>query len=183
MSFNAPPVAQKEQNKYVELMSVPDPDALDPTFFEGRLLIDILDWDWKLRIAVQAGATRRGGLSKGLTYGRDFVIRGRVRAPRELRGKAITVTLSPFGPKVKFGPGGLRQIGDLRIPTAGGDCDLEATLMLPEDAIPATAAALATLWKNLQLITRNESAEGAEISHYFFGVHIHANLEAWANAE
>ncbi|WP_293482427.1 hypothetical protein [Phenylobacterium sp.] len=147
------------------------------------MLIDILDWDWKLRIAVEAGAERRGRLSKGLAYGRDFVIRGRVRAPGELQGKAIKVTLSPFGRKVKFGRGGLQQIGDLRIPTAGSHCDLEATLMLPEDAIPTTAASLATLWKNLQIITLNECADGAAISHYFFGVHIHSNLEAWANAE
>lgn len=163
-------------------MSVPEPNALDPTFFDGRLLIDILDWDWQLRIAVEAGAKRRGRLSKGLAYGRDFVIRGRIRAPRELHGKAIKVTLSPFGRKVKFGYGGLQQIGSLRVPATRGDCDFEALLMLPEGAIPATAASLATIWKNLQILMFDESAEGAAVSHYFFGADIHPNLEAWANA-
>lgn len=164
-------------------MSLPQPSALDPAFFDGRLLVDILDWDWKLRLAVEAGSPRRRQRSEGLTCGRDFVLRGRLRAPRELRGKAIKVTLSPFGPKVKFGRGGLQKIGDLRIPVAGSDFDLEAMLMLPEDAIPATAASLATLWKILQIIVRDGSDEGAAISHYFFGVDIHPNLEAWANAE
>lgn len=164
-------------------MSAPAPNPLDPAFFDGRLLVDILDWDWKLRVAIEAGAKQRGRLSDRLTYGRDFVIRGRIRAPRELRGKTITVTLSPFGPKVRFGHGGLRQIGSLRIPTTRGDCDFEALLMLPEDAIPATAASLATMWKNLQIITFDGGAVGAAVSHYFFGAHIHPNLEAWANAE
>ncbi len=164
-------------------MSAAVPDPLDPMFFEGRLLIEILDWDWKLRVAIEAGAKRRGRLSEGLTYGRYFLIRGRIRAPRELRGKAVKVTLSPFGPKVRFGYDGLPQIGSLRIPANRGDWDFEAMLMLPEDAIPATAASLATMWKNLQIITFNESAAGAAVSHYFFGAHIHPNLEAWANAE
>jgi hypothetical protein len=159
------------------------PSPLDPSFFAGRLLIDVLDWDWKLRVAIEAGAKRRRTLSEGLTYGRDFVIRGCIRAPRELRGKTITVTLSPFGPKVRFGDGGLRQIGSLRIPATRGDRDLEAVLMLPEDAIPSTAASLATMWKKLQILTFDESAEGASVSHYFFGADIHPNLEAWANAD
>lgn len=72
-------------------------NPLDPAFFEGQLLIDILDWDWKLRVAIEGGAKRQGTFSRGLTYGRDFVLRGRIRAPRELHGKLIKVTLSPFG--------------------------------------------------------------------------------------
>lgn len=164
-------------------MSFTEPNALDPAFFEGRLLIDILDWDWKLRVAVGAVAKRRKQLSAGLTCGRDFVIQGRIRAPRELRGKAIKVTLSPFGPKVKFGRRGLQQIGSFRIPATRRDCDFEAILMLPEEAIPGTAASLATMWKNLQILTFDESAGAAAVSHYFFGADIHPNLEAWANAE
>lgn len=56
-------------------------------------------------------------------------------------------------------------------------------LMLPEDAIPGPAASLATMWKNLQILTFDESAGSASVSHYFFGVDLHPNLEAWANAE
>lgn len=180
MSFDAPAVVRAERNGYVQLMSAPEPKALDPAFFGGRLLIDILDWDWKLRVAIAAGAKRRARLSERVSYGRDFVIRGHIRAPRELRGKAIKVTLSPFGPKVRFGHRGLQEVGHLRIAATRGDCDFEAMLMLPQDAIPGTAASLATMWKNLQILTFDESAEGASVSHYFFGVAIHPNLEAWA---
>ncbi|MDB5453842.1 MAG: hypothetical protein JWO33_2420 [Caulobacteraceae bacterium] len=63
--------------------------ALDPTFFEGRLLIDILSWNWNLHVTVPSeGGPQR---SNEFEYGRDFTISGRVRAPREVRGKSIKV--------------------------------------------------------------------------------------------
>ena len=82
---------------------------------------------WKLRVAIEGGAKRQGTLSKGLTYGRDFVIQGRIRAPRELRGKLIKVTLSPFGPKVRFGA--RMQIDDDSSPPQG-DGSLEGRLLI-----------------------------------------------------
>lgn len=177
------PIAPQEQNKHNALVSDALPSPLDPTFFEGRLLIDIMDWDWRLRLAVEAGAEWQRGPLKGLTYCRDFVIHGRIRAPGDMRGKAIKVSLSPFGPKVKFGKGGLQRVGDLKVLASGFETDFEATLMLPEDAIPATVASLAAIWKHLQILTFDEHAQGAAISHYYFGAEIHPNLEALANAE
>lgn len=85
--------------------------ALDPSFFDGRLMIDILAWDWSLRIAINPAATGRKVQFQGLDYGRDFTIQGKIRAPRALRGRTIKVTLSPFGPRVRFGRGGLQHVG------------------------------------------------------------------------
>jgi hypothetical protein len=84
--------------------------ASDPSFFEGRLMIDILAWDWNLRLATTTAETRSKAGSRALTYGRDFTIQGRVRAPREHRGKSVKVTLSPFGPKVRFGREGQQHV-------------------------------------------------------------------------
>lgn len=101
-------LAAAEQNKYE--LHMPDAPqlnaALDPAFFEGRLLIDILAWDWNLRVAICSAETPpKSRFQGGLDYGRDFLVRGRVRAPKELRGRTIKVRLSPFGPKVGFGAG------------------------------------------------------------------------------
>lgn len=158
--------------------------ALDPTFFDGRLLIEITAWDWNLRLTI--APVRAGSRSqplKGLDYGRDFIIRGRIRAPHTLRGRSIKVTLSPFGPRVRFGQGGLKHVGVLTASPSGGETDHEAVLMLPESAIPSTATSLASIWKYLQVLTFDEGAEGAKISAYFFAAEIHPNLREWADAE
>lgn len=161
----------------------PSNAASDPSFFEGRLMIDILAWDWNLRIAVSPSFARSKARFHGLDYGRDFSIHGRVRGPRELRGKGIKVTLSPFGPKVRFGRRGLQQVGTLKALPAGSDFDFEAALMLPEDAIATTAISLASAWKHLQIQTDDDDLGGARIFAYSFHAYIHPNLEAWASAD
>ena len=157
--------------------------ALDPSFFEGRLMMDILSWDWNLRVAISPTAMRPRARFQGLDYGRDFTIRGRVRAPRELSGKTIKVTLSPFGPKVRFGRGGLQDVGQLRVLPPGSDPDFTASLMLPEEAIPTTATSLASIWKHVDIWTFDEGLRSARISSYSFSADIHPNLRAWADAE
>lgn len=155
--------------------------ALDPTFFEGWLTIDILAWDWNLRIAINPAAVGRKVQFQGLDYGRDFILDGRIRAPRELRGKSIKVTLSPFGPKVRFGRGGLRSVGQLAVPPPGSESDFEGVLMLPEDAIATTAASLASTWKHLQVRILDQDVQGAEVLSYHFAAAIHPNLQAGAD--
>lgn len=156
--------------------------ALDPRFFDGRILVDILAWDWNLRVAVSAPSARpRSRFHGGLDYGRDFKIQGRVRAPGALRGKTIDVTMSPFGPKVLFGRKGLREIGRLGAGAPGQDADFAASLMLPESAIASTAISLATVWKHLDRWTLDATDEGARISAFSFSAEIHANLLDWAN--
>ena len=157
--------------------------ALDPSFFEGRLMIDIVSWNWNLRVAVSAAATRPKARFQGLDYGRDFTLLGRVRAPRELRGKIMKITLAPFGPKVRFGRGGIQHVGQLKAPAPGSDLDLEATLMLPEEAIPTTATSLASNWKHLDIWTLDEELQVAGVSAYSFSMDIHPNLLAWADDE
>jgi hypothetical protein len=155
----------------------------DPTVSGGRLMIDILSWDWKLQISVSLASKRSKPPFQGLDYGRDFTLLGQVRGPRELRGKGIKVTLSPFGPKVRFGQGGLRHLGELVKPLAGSDFDLEARLILPEDAIATTATALASVWKHIQLQTDHGDISGTRILSYAFHASIHPNLEPWANGD
>lgn len=157
--------------------------ALDPGFFDGRMMIDILAWDWNLRVAISPAAFRPKARFQGLDYGRDFTITGRVRAPRELRGKTIKVTLSPFGPRVRFGRGGLKEVGRLTLLPLGGDLDYRVTLMLPEEAIATTATSLASAWKHLDIWTFEEVPQDAMVSSYSFSAEIHPNLLAWANAE
>ena len=174
-----------EQNTYNVAMS-DDQNGnaeLDPRFFDGQLLIDILAWDWNLRLSINSETMRTKARFQGLDYGRDFIIHGCIRAPGALRGKTIKVTLSPFGPKVQFGPRGLQQVGRLMELPEDADSNFEATLMLPEEAIPTTATSLASIWKHLQILTVDEAPEGAKISSYFFGADIHPNLQDWVNAD
>jgi hypothetical protein len=161
----------------------PPSAASDPSFFDGRVMIDILAWNWSLRLRI--GNPAAAGMKarfQGLDYGRDFIIRGQVRAPRELRGKTIEVVLSPFGPDVRFGRGGLQQVGTLKSQSQHSRLEFKATLMLPEDAIAPTVASLASTWKHLQILTEDEPG-GARITSYFFQASIHPNMEGWANAD
>jgi hypothetical protein len=158
--------------------------ARDPRLFDGRILIDIVAWDWNLRVAVSAPSTRpKSRFQGGLDYGRDFKIQGRIRAPGELRGKTIIVSLSPFGPKVLFGRNGLKEVGRLSAGAPGEDADFAAILMLPEAAIPSTATSLASMWRHLQLTTFDETGDGARVSAFFFSATIHPNLLDPANGD
>lgn len=157
--------------------------ASEPGFFDGRLMIDILAWDWNLRLRISDPAEMepKDGF-EGLEYGRDLVLRGRVRAPRELRGRMMEVILSPFGPEVRFGRGGLHQLGALMASPDGSAFDLRATLMLPEDAIAPSITSLASAWKYLQIQTGDNDLGEAEIFAYSFHAFIHPNLQGWADA-
>ena len=146
-------------------------------------MIDSLAWDWKLQVSVSPASMWSKAPFQGLDYGRDFTLLGQVSGPRELGGKKIKVTLSPFGPKVRFGQGGLRNLGELVKPPAGSDFDLEARLFLPEDAIATTATALAAVWKHIQLQTEHDNIGGTRILSYAFHASIHPNLEPWANGD
>ena len=157
------------------------PTTLDPSVFEGGLMIDILSWDWNLRVAISAAAVGRRAPFRGLEYGRDFLIRGRIRAPRRLRGRTIGVVLSPFGPKVRFGRGGLGQVGRLEPLPPDSEFDFEGVLMLPEDAIATTATSLASTWKHLKVHTFDENPQ--QVAAYFFSAAIPPNLQASANGD
>jgi hypothetical protein len=158
--------------------------ALDPKFFDGRILVDILAWDWNLRVAVSGPLARpKSQFQRGLDYGRDFKIQGRIRAPGMLSGKSIDITLSPFGPKVLFGGNGLKEIGRLTVGVTGEDADFVAILMLPESAVPSTAASLASIWKHIDLWAFDGTGKGARISAFAFSAQIHANLLDWANGD
>jgi len=157
--------------------------ARDPRFFDDRILIDIETWDWNLRVAVSEPSKRLKSRFQGLECGRNFTIRGRVRAPSALRGKVLDVTLSPFGPKVLFGRNGLKEVGRLSVGMPGHDVDFSATLMLPESAIPSTATSLASVWKHLDLWAFDATDEGAKISAFAFSAVIHPNLADWANGD
>lgn len=145
-------------------------------------MIDILAWDWNLRLRISA-PTETETSFRGLDYGRDVVVRGQVRAPRELRGKTIEVILSPFGPKVRFGRGGVHQVGELKSLPDGCDFDFQATLVLPEDAIAPAITSLASTWKHLQIQTGDDDLRATMIFAYSFHAYIHPNLEAWAYAD
>jgi hypothetical protein len=158
--------------------------ALDPRFFDGRILVDILAWDWNLRVAVAgSSAGPRSRFQGGLEYGRNFKIQGLIRAPGSLRGTTIDVTLSPFGPKILFGRNGLKEVGRLTASAACEGADLAVILMLPESAIPATATSLASAWKYVHLWTLDETEDGARISAFTFSAAIYPNLLDWANAD
>ena len=146
-------------------------------------MVDILAWNWDLRVAINPKVMRPKARFQGLDYGRDFTISGRIRAPKALRGKTMTITLSPFGPRVRFGRGGLQHVGRLDVLTPGGDVDFAATLMLPEEAIATTTTSLASTWKHVQLLTFDETQRSAKVSAYFFSADIHPNLQAWADAD
>jgi hypothetical protein len=142
------------------------------------------NWDWNLRLRISDSAkTRPQSRFQGLDYGRDLIIRGQMRAPRELRGRTIKVILSPFGPKVRFGRGGLLQVGVLKTSPEGANFDFEASLMLPEDAIAPTITTLASTWKHLQIQTGDDDLHAARIFAYSFHADIPPNFKGWADAD
>jgi hypothetical protein len=61
-----------------------------PSFFKGRVMVEIEEWNWALTVGLShPRAIARQRFQGGLSYVRSFGIRGLIRAPGNLRSKAI----------------------------------------------------------------------------------------------
>ena len=158
--------------------------ALDPGFFDHRLLVEIESWEPGLHLGVSAERTpAEFRFQGGLDYHRNFDISGRVLAPKEHRGKSIRVWISPFGPEMRFGADEdteIDEVGRLEFQPEFKRSDLRASLWLPESSLPYAATCLASCWKFIHLWTFDERDEEAGVRSFSFSAKIHKNLEPWA---
>lgn len=153
--------------------------ALDPGFFDGRLLVEIERWDASLDVRLSSESVPvEYRFQGGLNYVRGFDIDGQIVAPKAHRAKPIRVWLSPFGPEMRFGPGGIDEVGQVYHPSPQKP-DFRASLMVPEAALATAATCLASVWKYLHIWTFDEDAERASVSAFSFSSTIHKNLEPW----
>lgn len=156
--------------------------AIDPEFFDGRLLIEIETWSVHLRVSKGSGAMpTSAGTSGALNHEEGFEIRGHVLAPTAHRAKTISIFISLFGPELRFGQGHLNEIGQFNFRPE--ETDLTATLHLPQSTWPVVATCLNTVWKYLHLWTDNAAGTPASIEACSFSSTIHRNLSAWAGLE
>jgi hypothetical protein len=156
-----------------------DEAPLNPSFFEVRLLVEIETWDWSLHVGLSTQLTpKRYRFQGGLNYGRSVEITGRILAPREHRGGNIRVWMSPFGPKMRFGPRDMDEVGRLYLPSPTRG--FRATLMIPEEAIPTTVVCLNFRWKHLHLWTFDADDEEASVRDYSFSATLSEKVKPWA---
>lgn len=159
--------------------------ALDPGFFDGRFMVEIREWDWNLYLALSnPKVPKKYRFQGGLNYSRGVEIIGRVRAPNPLRGKLMRIWLSPFGPEIKFGAGGLDRVGQFykdRLEAIGSD--FEASLHLPEEALPPTITCLSSVWRYLDIWIGEYEGDEAAVAAFSFSASIHPNLKEWAGAD
>jgi hypothetical protein len=159
--------------------------ATDPGFFEDRFLIAIKAWDWPLSVGLSSELTApEHRFQGGFHYVRAFDIEGEISAPREHRGRPVSVRILPFGEDLRFGPDAYPEVGRLvfRHPEEGRR-GLGLTILLPEDAITITATCLASAWKYLHVWSGPRDEEQASIKTYAFSADIHPNLRDWANGD
>ena len=129
--------------------------ALDPSFFNGRLLIEILAWDWTLHVGLSHKLTpRKHRFQGGLDLERSIVLEGRILAPQDHRGHDVRVHFSPFGPGTKFGKRGMDRVGWFYLPRSAPEPrGYRASLLLPEADLTLLAVALSSTTKYLHLWT------------------------------
>lgn len=181
-----------EQNAYATFelewkdraMSAEEGNAsLDPGFFDGRFLIEIVTWDWGLHLRMSdEGFPKEYRFQGGLHYGQWFEIEGRIAAPKNNRDQRIRVWLSPFGPEMEFdvdSPDGLGHVYRHDPPKYGSH--MSAQLLLPESAIPSVATCLSSVWKYIHLWTFDDDGKQASIRSYSFSRDFHPNLERWVS--
>jgi hypothetical protein len=125
---------------------------------EGRFLIEIESWDGNLHVGLAPRSTpAEQRFQRGLAFVQGFEIVGRVVAPKASFARAIRVWLSPFGPEVQFGDGGLDEVGQFRThPQERREQAFTATLLVPEAALPLAATCLGSVWKYLHIWTFDE---------------------------
>jgi hypothetical protein len=154
-----------------------------PGFFDGRFLIRIKSWDWPLSVGLSSDLTPpEDRIQDGLFYLRTFEIEGEIAAPKEYRGRSVRIWVSSFDKDLRFGPKHYPEVGRFVFhhPQQEGK-GLSLTILLPEEAIAATASSLASVWKYLDIWVVNSDAEQASIKSYVFSAAIHPNIEGWVN--
>lgn len=157
---------------------------LHPSFFEGRVLIDILSWEWAFSLGVNRIGPRKYRFQGGLDRVRTIKLKGRIRAPQEHRGRDVHVYVYPFGPKMRFSRRGLQSVGSLHLfRSAPAPRDYEASLMLPEADLALLAVALSTTTKYLHIWTAGLDVEIARITRYSLSATIGEKAKPWAGLD
>jgi len=155
----------------------------DPSFFNGRVMAEIEEWNWALTVGLSHPLTpRRHRFQGGLMYTRGIDLAGRIRAPEVHRGKPIRMWVSTFDRRERFnaetgdvGRFYVNRLGDDRWP-------FEASLRLPEDALPNVLTCLGSTWKFIDMWTATDAPESA-LTMFSFSAHIHPNIAAWAGPD
>jgi hypothetical protein len=158
-----------------------EPAAPDPSFFDGRLLVEIEAWNCALSVGLSSALMpRQYTFQSGLDVTRGFDIEGRLRAPSRYRDQRISIHLQPFGP----GREEWDEVGRLYFhpDRPGGRPQLMATLLVPEVTLSMIATCLGTSWKYIHVWTFDEDAEEASVSSFSFDTKVHKNLAAWVEA-
>ena len=156
--------------------------ALDPSFFEGRLLIEILTWDWTLHVGLSHKHTpRKDRFQGGLDLMRSIDVEGRILAPQEHRGHDVCVHFSPFGPRMRFGRRGLDRVGWFYLPrSAPEQRGYSASLLLPGADLTLLAVALSSTTKYLHLWTFDLDIDQANVRDYGLSSTISDKVKPWA---
>lgn len=137
---------------------------------ENEFRIEILSWDWNLAVSISSELTpMEQRFQGGLSYARDFELRGRVVEPESYRGKTVRIWIWPFGPDITFGSDGIDEVGRLNLsPPVGNKTDWTVSLMLPEDATTSLATCLGTVSKYLFVRIFDARGDEASIDLYSF---------------
>lgn len=161
----------------------PPKTAHAPSFFNGRFMIEIEEWNWALSVGLShPRAIARQRFQGGLMYTRPIVIAGRIRAPNTHRGTQISVWISAFDRKVRFNArsGDVGRFYRNRMSNEGSS--FEASLRLPEDALSNALICLGSTWKFLDIWTAADEAD-SPVTSYSFSEAIHPNIAEWAGPE
>jgi len=158
-----------------------DEGTPDLSFFAGRYLIEIVNWNWELHVGMSSEfVPEEYRFQGGLNYSRSLNIEGRILAPKTDRGKAIAVWVSPMGQEMGFGPGHLEEVGqfhEYRDPNRRRDFD--ASLLLPQDALAPAVTCLVSVWKYIDIWTVDDPLDRASVTNFCFSKDIHKNLLPW----
>lgn len=154
---------------------------LDPSFFEGRVLIEILSWEWQLGVGLSRIGPREYRFQGGLDLARTITMEGRIQAPQEHRGRDIEVSIYPIHRRMRFGRLGRKSVGSVQLfSSAPEPGSRRAILLLPEMDLPMLAVALSTKLKYLDLWTRGLDVEVAKVTNYGFSSTIGDKVKPWA---
>jgi hypothetical protein len=158
--------------------------ALHPSFFEGRLLIEILSWAWEVGVGLSRIGPRKDRFQGGLDLARTITMEGRVQAPQAHRGRDIEVLIYPIHRRMRFGRLARRSIGSVRLSNADSESGpFGAYLFLPEMDLPMLAVALSTNLRYLDLWTPGLDVQAPPVTRYGFSATVGERVKPWAGLD
>jgi hypothetical protein len=141
----------------------------------GRIIIEITDWDWHMFVGMPPPRAPKSALFQGwLSYTDSLEVQGRIVSPSPYHWKTVSFWISALPEKLRLTKADRASPAFQRVGHFGATSspdrrtDFTGSAHAPAEALPMAVTALGSVWKILQLSVAGDPRDGGAIEWFAF---------------